>query len=130
MLGLSDRVWQYLTENACGKNNAKLFRTIAMELLPELQPTQAWRRIAKAVEILRAAGKPVCTSRRHGQGGAFIPANREEAKESLRTPYAAMWKQKRGLDKLSHSLEIMFGYELVRDVQAEFEELEIKRAAT
>jgi tRNA A37 N6-isopentenylltransferase MiaA len=127
-IGLSHRVWQFLRDNACGRDNVKGYRVIALALLPDMPEKLAWRRVARAIETLRLEGKPVCTSRKKGQAGAFIPATREEAANSLRAPYAALFHQKRALDKLSHSIELMFDHDLVREIQEEFEELEVKQA--
>jgi len=128
MASLSERVWQYLKDNACGRDSAKLYRIMAQELLPDLHPKQAWRRVAKAVETLRKEGKPVCTSRKKGQAGAFIPATKEEGLNSLQAPYAALFHQKAALDKVAEAIELMFEYHPVKETQVEFEDMEVKQA--
>jgi|GEM_PF-6734496 hypothetical protein len=128
MASLSERVWQYLRDNACGKGNAKLYRIMAQELLPDLHPKQSWRRVAKAVETLRKEGKPVCTSRKKDQAGAFIPETKEEGVASLAAPYAALFHQKRALDRVAEAIELMFEYQPVKEVQEEFEDMEVKQA--
>ena len=114
---MSEDIYKFLQANARGRDNAIKFDQIASAF------KITWREVAAVIESLRLEGKVISTSRREPYG-AYLPANKDEARESLRAGYAALWHQKATLDALTSSIETQFGEQVVKEIQEEF--LEVK----
>lgn len=110
---MENQIYAYLRTHALGRDLAVKFDVIAQEF------GITWREVAHAVEDLRLEGKVISTSRREPYG-AYIPSSIDEARDSLRAGYAALWSAKKALDCLSASIEAQFGEDIVKSVQEEF----------